>query len=101
MEKILARSGLDSIHQKVINDERLDVEDGTRLFATPDLAALGYLANIVRERKNGNRAYYVYNQHINYSNVCINGCRFCAFQRKAGEKGAYRMTVEEIAAKVK
>ena len=72
-----------------------------RLYRSPDLTAVGYLANIVRERLNGNRAYYVYNQHINYSNFCTNSCRFCAFSRKAGQRDGYRMSVDEIVTKVK
>jgi aminodeoxyfutalosine synthase len=49
------------------------------LYATQQLNVLGYLANIVRERKNGNIAYWVRNQHINYTNVCNKGCLFCSF----------------------
>ena len=101
MKSIIAQSGRDKIHEKVADDERLTPEDGVKLFETRDLAALGYMANIVRERLNNNRTFYVYNQHINYSNICVNSCRFCAFSRKAGEDGAYRMTVDEVAARVK
>jgi aminodeoxyfutalosine synthase len=50
-----------------------------RLYASPHLNVLGYLANIVRERKNGNLAYWVRNQHIYYTNVCNKGCLFCSF----------------------
>ena len=46
--------------------------------------ALGALANIVREQKNGNQAFFIYNQHINYSNICTNLCKFCAFGREKG-----------------
>lgn len=88
------------IHDKVAAGARLDTEDGCILFRTPDLLGVGYLANLVRERMHGRRAFYIYNQHLNYSNVCVNGCRFCAFGRKAGEPGAYQMTLEEIFAKI-
>ena len=88
------------IHDKVAAGARLDTEDGCILFRTPDLLGVGYLANLVRERMHGRRAFYIYNQHLNYSNVCVNGCRFCAFGRRAGEPGAYQMTLEEIFAKI-
>jgi aminodeoxyfutalosine synthase len=101
MNEIMAQAGLQDIHEKVAAGERLDVEDGVRLFETPNLAAVGMLANVLRERLNGNRAFYVYNQHVNYSNICINGCRFCAFRRKEGQEGAYRMTVDEVATKLR
>lgn len=100
MKAIVYGTGLESIHEKVVAGERLTLEEGVRIATSPHLTAVGFLANIVRERLNGHRTYYVYNQHINYSNVCKNACRFCAFSRRAGQDGAYRMTVDEVAAKV-
>lgn len=101
MKQIHDPTGLGAIRDKVEAAERLTVDDAVQLFESPNLPAVGDLANRVRERLNGNRAYYIYNQHINYSNICINGCRFCAFARKEGEEGAYRMTVDEVAEKVR
>ncbi len=89
------------IYEKVMGQERLSREDGLTLYLSPDLLGVGHLANLVRRRLHGNKAYYIYNQHINYSNVCINGCRFCAFGKKAGEPGAYEMTLDDILAKVR
>jgi aminodeoxyfutalosine synthase len=63
--------------------------------------AVGYLANLVRERKNGNKAFFIYNQHVNYSNICTNLCKFCAFGKEKGHKQAYEMSQEEIQAKIK
>ena len=61
-------SGLEDIYEKVRTEERLSFEDGLRLY-NADLTAVGALANVVRERKNGDDAYFVRNQHINYTNV--------------------------------
>jgi aminodeoxyfutalosine synthase len=58
------------------------------------------LANLVRERLHGQQTYWVYNQHINYSNICVNGCRFCAFSRRHGEEGGFVLSVDQVAAKV-
>jgi aminodeoxyfutalosine synthase len=88
------------VYEKVLERERLPAEDGLTLFKSPDLLGVGYLANIVRERLHGRKAFYIYNQHLNYSNICVNGCKFCAFGKKAGEEGAYEMTLAEIFAKV-
>jgi aminodeoxyfutalosine synthase len=88
------------IHEKVAAGQRLDGNDGLALFQSPDLLGIGYLANLVRERLHGRKAFYIYNQHINYSNICVNGCKFCAFGREAGEEGAYELTLQEILAKV-
>jgi len=88
------------VHEKVAAGERLTGEDGLALFRSPDLLGIGYLANLVRERLHGRKAFYIYNQHLNYSNICVNGCRFCAFGRKAGDEGAYEMSLPEIFEKV-
>ena len=74
-------SNLNSIHDKVQAEERLSFDDGVTLYESPDITGVGYLANIIRERQNGNAAYYNLNQHIDYSNVCIlhARCHFCAF----------------------
>jgi len=101
MEKVFKEAGLFEIYEKVLSDTRLSAEDGELLFSTTHLPALGYLANIVRERLNGNRAYYIYNQHINYSNICINLCKFCAFGKKKTHPKAYEMSIEEIVSKIR
>ncbi len=101
LENSIARSGLSSIYDKVSAGERLSFEDGLKLYETPDLLSVGALANIVRERKNGNRAYFNRNQHINYTNICNKGCNFCAFQRLPGEEGAYVYSPEEIREKMR
>ncbi|MGC1403102.1 MAG: aminofutalosine synthase MqnE [Thermodesulfobacteriota bacterium] len=89
------------IGKKILNQARLDEKDGLALYETYDLLGLGMLANHVREKKNGNRAYYIINQHINYSNICRNRCRFCAFGKDADDPGAYQMSLDDIEAKVR
>lgn len=96
MENIFKRAGLGHIYEKVISGQRLSKEDGLTLFNTPELPLVGYLANIVRERENGDKTYYIYNQHINYSNVCKNLCKFCAFGREKGAEKAFEMTLSDI-----
>ena len=101
MDSFIEQAGLGDILAKVRADERLSLEDGKRLFECPNILAVGYLANIVRERKNGNKAYFIYNQHINYSNVCTNLCKFCAFGKEKGHEQAYEMSIEDIKQKVR
>ncbi len=84
------------LEASVSRGERLSGEDLVRLFHTPDILALGRMATMVRERKNGDRTYFIVNAHINPTNVCVNHCRFCAFQRQLGQEGAYGMDLEEI-----
>lgn len=92
-------ASLHPIIDKLEAGERLGFEDGVALYRTPDLATLGILANRAREAKNGNRAYFNVNRHINHTNICVTGCSFCAFAKKPRQEGAYRMTIEEIAGK--
>jgi len=100
-QKRIEAAGLGKIQEKVMNEERLSFEDGLQLYATADLNAIGYLANIVRERKNGNVAYWVRNQHVNYTNVCNKSCLFCSFYaRPRNDARAYVMSPEDAAQKV-
>ncbi|MCB1126671.1 MAG: aminofutalosine synthase MqnE, partial [Verrucomicrobiae bacterium] len=82
MNLLLARSELNDLHRKVEAGERLSRADGERLFAARDLHALAAMAGAANERLNGNRASYIVNRYLNYSNYCILSCQFCAFARK-------------------
>lgn len=92
---------LKDVGQKILTRERLDKDDGLALYETYDLLGLGRLANFIREQKNGNRAYYIVNQHINYSNICLNRCRFCAFGKDPDDPLAYEMSLKDIEDKVR
>ena len=94
--KTTSNPKLSDIEEKAIKGQRLDFEDGIRLLESPDILTIGRLANIVREKINKNRVYYIINRHINYSNICKNKCKFCAFRREEGEDGAYQMSLKEI-----
>lgn len=82
---ITARRILDptlaAIREKVLSGQRLTVEDGVTLFRSRDIFTVGELANVVRERLHGRRAYYNINRHINYTNFCVLRCKFCSFYR--------------------
>ena len=101
MDAYIEQAGLGRILAKVKDGDRLSLDDGRELYTHPNILAVGYLANIVRERMNGNQAFFIYNQHINYSNVCTNLCKFCAFGKEKGHQQAYEMSVEDVKAKVR
>lgn len=88
------------IYEKVAVGERLTFDDGMRLYETPNLSAVGWLANIVRERWHGDKAFYVRNQHINYTNICNKFCKFCSFYAKKGGPKAYEMDMAEVRRKL-
>jgi len=101
MDMMVKDAGLGDILDKVRKGERLSLDDGRRLYECPDILAVGYLANIVRERLNGDKAYFIYNQHVNYSNICTNLCKFCAFGKDKESPQAYQMSVEEVKEKIR
>lgn len=92
----IENTDLYDIYEKISDMQRLSFEDGIRLFESNDLHTIAYLANILRERKNQNNTYYIINRHINYSNICKNSCKFCAFSKEKGEDGAYQMSINDV-----
>lgn len=96
MNRLLARSELADLAEKVRAHERLSAEDGLRLYATHDLLALGAMADYINRERNGNRVYFVQNRHINPTNVCAVHCNFCSFRRDGHESDAYTWSVAEI-----
>ena len=95
--RALERDGLGGIRDKVMNGERLDEAEALRLFEARDLAALGALANHVRESRHGDLTFYNRNVHLNPTNVCVASCKFCSFARpddKHASQG-YTMSLEQ------
>ena len=86
---------LKPIATKVLSGERLSFDDGVALYGSPDILAVGWLANYVREKLHGDVAYFNVNRHINPTNVCVAACRLCAFGRKKGVDGSYTMALEQ------
>src|SRR6478735_2295236 len=96
----LIPNDLRPIAEKVASRSRLDEADALQLFRSTDLNALGVMASAVREQKNGNVATYILNRYINYSNVCILSCQFCAFAAKKRDAHAFERSIDDIVAAV-
>src|SRR5690349_24299527 len=86
---------LQTIYEKLMAGSRFDASDALALYRTGDILAVGWMANYLRERLHGDRAYFNVNRHINPTNVCVAACRLCAFGRKKDTPGAYTMALEE------
>jgi aminodeoxyfutalosine synthase len=95
------RSELRDLYEKVAVGERISEADALRLFESKDLQALGAIADLARQRKVGNRASFILNRYINYSNYCILSCQFCAFARKKRDADGFQFSVEEIVQKAR
>ena len=100
-KRLIESAGLTNIYDKVMDGERLNSDDGLALYLNPNLNAVGALANIVRERMNGAKTFYVRNQHINYTNVCNKGCKFCAFYAQKGGPDPYTMSIVDVQNKLR
>jgi len=98
----LRRAGLDGIAEKIRTGQRLDSADGVALYRTPDLTALGYLANQVREARSGDCTYFVRNLHVNYTNICNKLCKFCSFYSAPNSEDGrgYVLSPEDAAQRV-
>lgn len=83
------------IESKILEGRRLSREDGLRLYKCYNLAWLGYMADIVRQRISGDYVYYNVNRHVNLTNMCVARCKFCAFGRDETAAGAYALSKEE------
>ncbi len=88
------------IAEKIERDVRITEEDALALYRSKNLNALGIMASTVRERKNGDVATYILNRYINYSNICVLSCQFCAFAAKKHDPHAFESSIEEILAAV-
>jgi aminodeoxyfutalosine synthase len=86
------------IAEKVVAGDRLNAEEGVRLYASTDLLGIGRMADFANTRHNGDRVLFSANQHINPTNVCVlrNTCVFCSFARMPKEVGAYTRSLEEV-----
>ncbi|HLH01162.1 MAG TPA: aminofutalosine synthase MqnE [Bryobacteraceae bacterium] len=87
---------LKPILRKVEAGERLSLEDGVTMYRSADLLALGYMANLVRERLHGDVTYFNVNRHINPTDVCVASCRLCAFGKRAKDPTSYTMSLEQV-----
>lgn len=86
---------------KIRNGERLTREDGLALYACNNIAWLGYMADLVRQRISGEYVYYNVNRHVNLTNICTSRCKFCAFGCDEDSRTAYAMDKDRVMQLVK
>ena len=96
LKPIIDDRRLEPILAKVERGERLSFDDGVTLYRSPDILAIGHMANIVRERLHGNVTFFNVNRHINPTDVCVASCKLCAFGKRAKDPKAYTMSLDEV-----
>jgi aminodeoxyfutalosine synthase len=100
MEISFRDTALVPLWDKVQRSERLSLADGLILYRTPDIIALGKMAHFVQKSRSGDAVYFVLNQKIEHTNVCVLSCKFCDFAAKKGDARAYEMTSADILARL-
>ena len=100
MNFLLIPKELRPIANKVEARQRISEADALDLYRSKDLNALGIIANALREQKNGNYATYILNRYINYSNICVLSCQFCAFAAKKRDVHAFERSIDDIVSTV-
>lgn len=93
---------LDQIIDKVINNNRISIDEGLILYKEADLLTMADLANKKRFEKHPDKIVtYVVDRNINYTNVCVSGCKFCAFYKSVDQKDqGYVISKQDLAAKI-
>ena len=101
MNFFVQRSELRDLYDKVAAGERISEADALRLFESKDLNALGAIADLARQKKVGNRASFIINRYINYSNYCILSCQFCSFSRKKRDSDGFELSIPQMVEKAR
>ena len=101
MNFFVQRSELRDLYDKVAAGERISEADALRLFESKDLNVLGAIADLARQKKVGNRASYIINRYLNYSNYCILSCQFCSFARKKRDADGFELTIPQMVEKAR
>ena len=101
MNFFIQRSGLRDLYDKVAAGERISEVDALRLFESKDLNTVGAIADLACRKKACNRASYIINRYINYSNYCILSCQFCSFARKKRDADGFELTVGQMVEKAR
>jgi len=100
MQDLISKSDVGDILNCVLNGERPGFKECVRLIKSDDVYAIGLVGNILRQRLYGNTVTFVNNIILNYTNVCVTYCKFCAFYRPPGHSEAYTVPLEEIVRRV-
>ncbi|MCK5312736.1 MAG: dehypoxanthine futalosine cyclase [Desulfobacteraceae bacterium] len=92
---------IEKLHEKVRDNQRIDIDEGLYLYNNADFLTLASLADSKRYKFNPEKIVtYVIDRNINYTNICVSGCKFCAFFKKPGGNSGYVITKKELFEKI-
>ncbi len=96
----LKTSDISDVLDNALAGHRLNLNDCMRLVKSDDVYSMGLVANILRQRLFGDTITFINNIILNYTNVCVTYCKFCAFYRPPGHEESYTVPIEEIVRRV-
>lgn len=99
-QELVQKSDVSDILDLVLQGKRLALNDCVRLLRSDNTYALGIIGNIMREKLFGKIATFVNNIILNYTNICITYCKFCAFYRAPGDSEGYTLSVDDVVKRV-
>jgi cyclic dehypoxanthinyl futalosine synthase len=99
-QELVHKSDVSDILDQVLQGKRLVLNDCIRLLRSDNTYALGIIGNNLREKLFGKVATFVNNIILNYTNVCITYCKFCAFYRSPGDSEGYTLSVDDVVKRV-
>ena len=94
------KSDIGDIVENILRGQRIGIKECIRLIKSTDVVGLGAVANLLRQRLYGNADSFINNIILNYTNVCVTYCKFCAFYRPPGHKDTYTLSKEDILKRV-
>ena len=100
IQDLISKSDVSDILDNALDGQSPTLNECIRLIRSEDVYAIGFVGNILRQRLYGNTVTFVNNIILNYTNVCVTYCKFCAFYRKPGDAEAYTLPLEEIVRRV-
>ena len=101
VQQSISSSDIGDVLEKSLSGIKLEKDDCIRMLRSPDVHLMGMVAGHLTQKLYGKRASFVNNIILNYTNVCITDCKFCAFYRPPGHDEAYTLTLEQIESRVK
>jgi len=100
LQNFIAKSDVSDVLDSALKGQPLGLNECIRLIKSQDSFLIGHVGNILREKMYGNTVTFVNNIILNYTNVCVTYCKFCAFYRPPGHSESYTLTLQDIIRRV-
>ena len=100
VQNLISQSDVADILDRALCSQHLKLNECIRLIKSDDSYSIGLVGSLLRQRLYGNTATFVNNIILNYTNVCVTYCKFCAFYRPPGHEQSYTLSLDEIVRRV-